>query len=196
LIIFQELLTLTADSKLWPRLSAPRKEFQTQALSVATDAARFQDLSMNPQKLAGQCAKLKCCLNYEVDAYVEGRKQLPSPKEELQTQEHTYYLSKMDIFKKELTFSTDKNTPANLVTISADRAFEVINMNKNGEKPYSLLSDRDVKDEKRDTKDILDDSVSRFDKMKKKKKKKKQQNNLLNGKNNNPANDSNDNDYS
>ncbi len=140
-------------------------------ISVATDAARFQDLSMNPQKLAGQCAKLKCCLNYEVDAYVEGRKQLPSPKEELQTQDNRYYFFKMDIFRKELTYSTDRNTPANLVTITSDRAFDIINMNKNGTKPFSLLNDDLIKEEKRDSKDILDDSVSRFDKLKKKKKK-------------------------
>ena len=142
-------------------------------ISVATDAARFQDLSMNPQKLAGQCAKLKCCLNYEVDAYVEARKQLPSPKIELYTKDNTYYHFKTDIFKKEITYSTDKNTPANLVTITSTRAFEIVNRNKNGEKPLSLLNDTGVKEEKHDSKDILDDSVSRFDKLKKKKKKKK-----------------------
>ena len=152
-------------------------------ISVATDAARFQDLSMNPQKLAGQCAKLKCCLNYEVDAYVEGRKQLPSPKEELHTQDNTYYYFKMDIFRKEITYSTDKNSPANLVTISSVRAFEIINMNRNGEKPDTILSNTSQKDEKRPTKDILEDSVSRFDRLKKKKKKKKMQANMLNGMN-------------
>ena len=141
-------------------------------ISVATDAARFQDLSMNPQKLAGQCAKLKCCLNYEVDAYVEARKQLPSPKIELHTKDHTYYHFKSDIFKKEITYSTDKNAPANLVTIQSMRAFEIISMNKNGDKPATLPSNVVVKEEKRDSKDILDESISRFDKLKKKKKKK------------------------
>ena len=152
-------------------------------ISVATDAARFQDISMNPQKLAGQCAKLKCCLNYEVDAYVEGRKQLPSYKIELYTQDNTYYHFKADIFKKEITYSTDKSAPANLVTITSVRAFEIINMNKNGEKPFSLLDEADVKIEKRDSKDILDDSLSRFDKFKKKKKKKKPYPNMMNGQN-------------
>jgi cell fate regulator YaaT (PSP1 superfamily) len=142
-------------------------------ISVATDAARFQDLSMNPQKLAGQCAKLKCCLNYEVDAYVEGRKQLPSPKLELYTQDNTYYHFKTDIFKKEITYSTDKSSPSNLVTISAERAFDVISMNKSGEKPFNLKNNTDTKEERHDSKDILDDSVSRFDKLKKKKFKKK-----------------------
>ncbi|MDR2914754.1 MAG: hypothetical protein LBV74_07980, partial [Tannerella sp.] len=159
-------------------------------ISVATDAARFQDLSMNPQKLAGQCAKLKCCLNYEVDAYVEGRKQLPPRKAELYTKDSIYYHFKTDIFKKEITYSTDKNIPANLTAITSKRAFEIITMNKNGEKPFSLLSDTEIKEEKRDSKDILDDSVSRFDKQKKKKKK-KPNNNMRNRQNDRLPNDTN-----
>jgi cell fate regulator YaaT (PSP1 superfamily) len=142
--------------------------------SVATDAARFQDLSMNPQKLAGQCAKLKCCLNYEVDAYVEREKELPSRKAELVTADNTvYYHFKTDIFKKEMTYSTDKTTPANLVTIPSHRVSDIIQMNGRGEKPFSLLSDAEVKEEKRNSNDILGDSVSRFDKVKKKKKNRK-----------------------
>jgi cell fate regulator YaaT (PSP1 superfamily) len=142
-------------------------------ISVATDAARFQDLSMNPQKLAGQCAKLKCCLNYEVDAYVEGRKQLPSRKVELHTKDNTYYHFKTDIFNKQITYSTDKNSPVNLVTISSERTFEVIGMNAKGEKPYSLENNAEQKSEKRDSKDILDDNVSRFDNKKRKNKNRK-----------------------
>jgi cell fate regulator YaaT (PSP1 superfamily) len=143
-------------------------------VSVATDAARFQDLSMNPQKLAGQCAKLKCCLNYEVDAYVEARKQLPSRKIELQTKDNTYYHFKTDIFNKQIMYSTDKNTPANLVTISSERAFEIIGMNGKGVKPYSLVNNEEQqKSEKHDSKDILDDNVSRFDSTKRKKRNKK-----------------------
>ena len=140
-------------------------------ISVATDAARYQDLSMNPLKLAGQCAKLKCCLNHEVDAYVEGRKLLPSRKIELNTKDNTYYHFKTDIFKKEITYSTDKNFPANLESISSNRAFEIINMNKNGGKPFSLLFDTEKKEERRESKDILEDNISRFDKFKKRKKK-------------------------
>ena len=143
-------------------------------ISVATDAARFQDLSMNPQKLAGQCAKLKCCLNHEVDAYVEGRKQLPSRKIELHTKDSTHYHFKADIFKKEVMYSTDRNIPANLVTITSKRAFEIINMNKNGEKPFSLLHNNEKKEEKRESKDILEDNISRFDKLKKKKKRRRE----------------------
>jgi cell fate regulator YaaT (PSP1 superfamily) len=139
-------------------------------ISVATDAARYQDLSMNPQKLAGQCAKLKCCLNHEVDAYVEANKQLPSRKIELLTKDNTYYHFKTDIFKKEITYSTDRNNPVNLVTINSARAFEVINHNKNGSKPFSLTSDVAQKEERRETKDILDDNISRFDKVRRRNK--------------------------
>jgi cell fate regulator YaaT (PSP1 superfamily) len=142
--------------------------------SVATDAARFQDLSMNPQKLAGQCAKLKCCLNYEVDAYVEARKHLPSRKTELQTKDNTYYHFKTDVFNKQITYSADKNSPVNLVTISSERTSEIIKMNAKGEKPYSLENNAEQKSEKHDSKDILEDNISRFDNKKKRKNKKKQ----------------------
>jgi cell fate regulator YaaT (PSP1 superfamily) len=141
-------------------------------VSVATDAARFQDISMNPQKLAGQCAKLKCCYNYEVDAYVEAQRQLPSRKIWLDTQTGTYHHFKTDIFKKELTYSTDKNIAINLVTISAERAFEVINLNRNGIKPESLEHvSKTQSAKKQETHDILGDSVNRFDATRKKKKK-------------------------
>ena len=141
-------------------------------VSVATDAARFQDISLNPQKLAGQCAKLKCCFNYEVDTYVEAQKYLPSRKFTLETQTNTYYHFKTDIIKREITYSTDKTLAANLVTISAERAFEVIGMNRNGKKPDSLTAEsKHHSAPKPDTHDILGDSVSRFDSVKKKKKK-------------------------
>ena len=141
-------------------------------VSVATDAARFQDISMNPQKLAGQCAKLKCCFNYEVDAYVEAQKKLPSRKISLETKTSTYYHFKSDIFKEELTYSTDKSLAVNLVTISAERAFEVINLNRRGIKPDSLeAQNKSQSGKKQESHDILGDSVSRFDSVKKKKKK-------------------------
>lgn len=143
-------------------------------VSVATSAARFQDISLNPQKLAGQCAKLKCCLNYEVDAYVEAVKKLPSKEIRLETKDNTYVQFKTDIFGKLITYSTDKNVPANLVTITASRAFEVIALNKRGIKPDSLLADgEEVEKKKSEFGDIVgQDSVTRFDKAKKKKRKK------------------------
>lgn len=162
--------------------------WMTNFVSVATSAARYQDISMNPQKLAGQCAKLKCCINYEVDSYVEAQKKLPSREITLETKDNTYYHFKTDIFKQEITYSTDKSIAANLVTISAQRAFEVINMNKKGNKPLSLEADTKQQAPKRDTQDILEESVTRFDTVKKKKKKRSGGNGNANNQanNNNP----------
>lgn len=84
----------------------------------------FQDISLNPQKLAGQCAKLKCCLNYEVDCYVEAQKRLPSKEIELKPKDGTFYFFKADILSNQVSYSTDKNFPANLVTISGKRALK------------------------------------------------------------------------
>ncbi|MDO4510264.1 MAG: regulatory iron-sulfur-containing complex subunit RicT [Bacteroidales bacterium] len=146
--------------------------WMTNFVSVATSAARYQDISLNPQKLAGQCAKLKCCINFEVDDYVEATKQLPSRDVPLETKDNIYYHFKTDIFKKKITYSTDKHIPANLVTISADRVFEVIEMNKQGEKPDKLEGDDGRKPEIKAFGDLLgQDSISRFDKKKKKKSK-------------------------
>ena len=135
--------------------------WMTSFVSVSTSAARFQDISLNPQKLAGQCAKLKCCLNYEVDCYVEAQKRLPSREIELETKDGTFYFFKADILSNQVSYSTDKNFPANLVTISGKRAFEVISMNKKGMKPDSLLEE-EKKPEPRKPVDLLEqESVTR-----------------------------------
>lgn len=148
--------------------------WMTSFVSVATGCARYQDISMNPQKLAGQCAKLKCCINYEVDAYVEAQKQLPSREIVLETKENTYYHFKTDIFKHEITYSTDKTFAANLITIPAKRVFDIIAMNKKGEKPVLLETDEKPQPLKRDSQDILgQESLTRFDNQASKKKKKK-----------------------
>lgn len=154
--------------------------WMTSFISVSTSAARYQDISLNPQKLAGQCAKLKCCLNYEVDAYVECQKRLPSKEIELETKDATYYYFKADILAGKITYSTDKSFLANECTISARRAFEVISMNRNGEKPEKLDSGESIKDERK-SKDLLEqESLTRFDKNKNSKnKKKKNKNNQL-----------------
>ena len=141
-------------------------------VSVGTNAARFQDISLNPQKLAGMCAKLKCCLNYEVDDYVEAGKRLPGKDVVLQTQDSDYYLFKSDILAGLVTYSTDKNIAANLETVTAERAKEIIEMNRKGEKPLSLLEDAHQKLVKQHV-DLAGGDISRFDKAKKKKKKKK-----------------------
>lgn len=146
--------------------------WMTNFVSVSTGAARFQDISLNPQKLAGQCAKLKCCLNFEVDSYVEASRKLPGKEIRLETADSTYFYLKADIFKGEITYSTDKNIPANLVTISAARAWKVISMNKNGEKPTSLKEVHETAKTESAYADILgQDSLTRFDKKKKKRRK-------------------------
>lgn len=145
--------------------------WMTNFVSVSTGAARFQDLSMNPQKLAGQCAKLKCCLNYEVDTYVEAQKHFPSREMELITIDNTYYFFKADILNDQLSYSTDKVFAANLETISSGRALEIIALNKRGIKPKSL-NGYDNDNNAKSTSDILDeDGLTRFDSTKKKKKK-------------------------
>lgn len=103
--------------------------------SVSTNAARFQDISLNPQKLAGMCAKLKCCLNYEVDNYMEAGKRFPAKDIVLQTIDSDFYQFKTDILAGLITYSTDKRMAANLETITAQRAQEIIEMNKRGESP-------------------------------------------------------------
>lgn len=139
-------------------------------VSVGTTAARFQDISLNPQKLAGMCAKLKCCLNYEVDDYVEAGKKMPSREVMLQTLDSDYYLFKTDILAGLCTYSTDKNIAANLETITAERARYIIEMNKRGEKPEELCENGKEQTE-RPIDLLADTDVSRFDKSKKKKKK-------------------------
>ena len=146
--------------------------WMTNFVSVATSAARYQDISLNPQKLAGQCAKLKCCLNFEVDAYVEARKKMPSKEIELETKDNIYYFFKADIFARKITYSTDKAIPANLITIDAGRAFEIISLNRRGIKPDRLERDGQQKDAPRkEYQDVVgQDSLTRFDKQKRKKK--------------------------
>ena len=149
--------------------------WMTHFVSVGTGAARMQDLSMNPQKLAGQCAKLKCCLNFEIDAYAEAVKQLPSKDEVLQTKDGDFYLFKTDILTRTLTYSSDKKTGANLTAIPASRAFEIIALNKQGIKVDRLDDESDDKDAMREYIDLTDqDALTRFDKAKKKKSKHKQ----------------------
>ena len=143
-------------------------------VSVATSAARFQDISLNPQNLAGQCAKLKCCINFEVNTYVEAIRQLPAKDIHLETKDNTYYYFKADALKREIIYSTERNAPVNTVTLTAAQAFEVIALNKNGVKPESLKPDDGSAAKSSPFGDLLtQDSISRFDNKKKKKKKKK-----------------------
>src|SRR5574344_1264455 len=139
-------------------------------VSVSTNAARFQDISLNPQKLAGMCAKLKCCLNYEVDNYLDASKKMPSKEVVLQTVDGDYYLFKTDILTGLCTYSTDKNLASNLETIPAKRVHEIIEMNKRGEKPLSLVEEEKQKLPERPIDLLADTDVSRFDQSKHRKK--------------------------
>ncbi len=144
-------------------------------VSVSTGAARYQDISLNPQKLAGMCAKLKCCLNYEVDNYIEASRRLPSREMVLQTIDGDYYMFKTDILAGLVTYSTDKRLASNLETITGARALEIIEMNKRGEKPDSLSGGEAPKDTNKQIDLLAGESLTRFDKTKKKKKNKPRQ---------------------
>ncbi len=145
-------------------------------VSVGTSAARFQDISLNPQKLAGMCAKLKCCLNYEVDDYVEASRKLPSKEMVLSTQDADYFYFKADILAGLITYSTDKNIAANLETITAERAKQIIDMNRKGAKPLSLQEDGKKMEVPHPVDLATQENINRFDKAKKKKKKHKKPN--------------------
>lgn len=148
--------------------------WMTHFVSVGTGAARIQDLSMNPQKLAGQCAKLKCCLNFETDVYSEAQKKMPPKDAVLETKDSLYYFFKPDILAGTVTYSTDRRIPANLVTIDARRAFEIMALNKQGVKVDSLLPESKAAEAARPAYvDLVEqESLTRFDKTRKKKKKK------------------------
>ncbi len=152
--------------------------WMTSFISVSTNAARLQDISLNPQKLAGQCAKLKCCLNYEIDDYVEAQKRLPSKEIILETKDASFYFFKADILKGIITYSSDKNIAANLTNITGKRAFEIIAMNKGGKKPESLVEEERNKEPKKPIDLLEQESVTRFDRSKKKKKKNKNRNSV------------------
>ena len=143
-------------------------------VSVGTGSARFQYLSLNPQKLAGQCAKLKCCMNYEVDQYIEAGQKILQKDIILQSQEGDYYFFKADVLSGMVTYSTDKRLAANLVTISTERAQEIWEMNKKGTKPDTIELGGH-KEVERPVDLATQDDLNRFDKKKKKKKKKKPQ---------------------
>jgi cell fate regulator YaaT (PSP1 superfamily) len=146
--------------------------------SVSTSAARYQQLSLNPQKLAGQCGKLKCCLNFELDMYLEAIKDFPSTEVRLNTEKGTAFHIKTDVFKRILWYIHDTNEPggsSGLIALSPERVKEIIELNKNGKKPQDL---KEFKEEvvvvNPDYTNLVgQDSLDRFDNTFKKKKKKK-----------------------
>ena len=144
--------------------------------SVGTAAARFQNLSLNPQKLAGQCAKLKCCMNYEVDQYMEAGRKLPHRDIVLSTQEGEWFFFKADILAGLVSYSTDKHFAANITTITAERAMDIIAQNKRGENPVALAKDAN-KEKIRPVDLATQEDLSRFDAQLASKKKKKNKRN-------------------
>ena len=137
--------------------------------SISTSAARVQDLSLNPQKLAGQCGKLKCCLNYEVAVYQDAQSRIPRVQEPLEFEDGFAYLRKTDILKEVMYFSYDKHSDADLYPLAAEDVVEIIKMNRNGVKPESLKSEPEPVAPEFITA-VGDDSISRFDSPKRGKK--------------------------
>lgn len=143
--------------------------------SVSTSAARYQQLSLNPLKLAGQCGKLKCCLNYELDSYLDAIKDFPDSNIKLEAEKGKAFHQKTDIFKRIMYFSyTDE--PDTFISVSVDRVKEIVEMNKNGQKPDDIaeeIEEEEVKKEPDYENVVGQDSINRFDTTKKKRKKKK-----------------------
>ena len=137
--------------------------------SITTAAARCQDLSPNPQKLAGQCGKLKCCLNYEVATYLDAQSRIPKVTEPLEFEDGQAFLMKTDILREIMYFSYDKGSLANLYPLSASEVMEVIKMNRRGVKPESLKTEPEPESPEFVTA-VGDDSITRFDAPKRKSK--------------------------
>lgn len=149
--------------------------WMSEFVSVTTDTAREQQLSMNPQKLAGQCGKLKCCLNYEKDGYKEALASFPL-NIDLETEKGTAYYFKIDVFKKLIWYSFKKETLENVTAISIERANEIIGMNKKGKLPEKLSDIGVSGSHKYDYGDIVgQESITRFDSKKKKRKKRRRE---------------------
>ena len=160
--------------------------WMTQFSSVGTAAARIQNISPNPQKLAGMCAKLKCCLNYEVPVYEDAMKAMPNRRQTLETADATYYCFAIDPLKGELTYSTDARRPVNLQVLTPKQAWAIIELNRNGEKPATLggkASNAELVAEVGYQNVVGQDDLTRFDK-------KKRRNNNGNNRNNGNRNSS------
>ncbi|MBR5484785.1 MAG: hypothetical protein IKV18_08820 [Alistipes sp.] len=131
--------------------------------SVTTNAARVQDISLNPLKLAGQCSKLKCCLMYEYDVYADARQTLPRVREPLQAIDGEYYLVKTDILGHTMSFSSSKDAMVNVVTIPTKRVREILAMNRAGKKVESLIDKDSIVEVEEPTFRTEEDSITRFD---------------------------------
>ncbi len=146
--------------------------YVTNFKSINTSAARCQDLSLNPQKLAGQCGKLQCCINYEVPVYMDAQSRIPKVSEPLEFEDGLAYLRKTDILAEMMYFSYDKSSDANLYPVPAQEVREIQRMNRNGIRPQSLIPDAQPSSPEFVTA-VGEGSISRFDSPKKKRKKNK-----------------------
>lgn len=136
----------------------------TNFISVTTTHAKFQELSLNPQKLAGQCGKLKCCLNFEFDCYVDAQKGFPSRDISLETMEGTAYFLKMEVHKGIYWYTTDPHSTANIFAVPVDRVREIQAMNKKGMKPDRILEHEKDWESAAPSEDLLqNNSLTRFD---------------------------------
>jgi cell fate regulator YaaT (PSP1 superfamily) len=145
----------------------------TNFVSVTTNSARFQELSLNPQKLAGQCGKLKCCLNYEVDCYIDAQKDFPDTTIPLETEQGQAFHQKTDIFRSLMWYSYEKESSVNLTPIPVERVLQIIEMNKRGEKAPSLIDKQNAASQKTLDYDnvVGEESLTRFDHKTKKSRK-------------------------
>lgn len=145
-------------------------------VSVTTNAARYQELSLNPQKLAGQCSKLKCCLNYEVDSYADARKDFPSTEIHLNTEMGKAVHFKTDVYRRIMWYVVSNDDRSNIIPIAVEKVKEIIKLNKRGTKPELTpiqIDEPAIKDSHDFTNDVGQESLTRFDNQKDKRKRKK-----------------------
>jgi cell fate regulator YaaT (PSP1 superfamily) len=144
-------------------------------ISVTTNSARYQEISLNPQKLAGQCGKLKCCLNFELSTYIDAQKDFPPTNIPLQTENATYFFLKADIFNGNFLYMQQGDTPSTQITVPVNRVKEIQRLNIRGKKPEKLLTETHIVEKELDTfhNVVGQEDLTRFDKPKKNRKRKK-----------------------
>ncbi|MCK5536571.1 MAG: hypothetical protein KAI79_07075 [Bacteroidales bacterium] len=163
--------------------------WMTNFVSVSTSAARFQELSLNPQKLAGQCGKLKCCLNYELDVYVDAQKDFPPKDIPLEISDGTAYYQKTDVFKRIMWYSFSRDAAVNITAVPIERVRNIMLMNKEGDKPERLIEISEQKIKEPDYTNVVgQDSITRFADNKKPKNKRYKRRKKVNFNKNNPNN--------
>ena len=151
----------------------------TNFVSVTTNAARYQEVSLNPTKLAGQCGKLKCCLNYELKCYLDAQQDFPEISNPLEILDGTAYHQKTDIFRKIMWFSFSKDETANMIAVPVERVKEIQEMNKKGfesKKPFGSCCRTESKKTLDYQSPVGADSISRFEEIRKNPKRKKKRN--------------------